>query len=387
MVASVNKKNVVKGPVVYENWRASLEKKDALDIFEYPLFSDAKVTGSAAQEGPPYLFMNQGSADEYLGYFRPVIYVRVYYYLEFKVPDMSSTDTESFHGGTLVDEIAALVSLALGIRIKAGKRSRDCFHSDPQGRPVGWIRQPEFLNSKYQSLVIPCAVLEPHAIREPPLSLLSIISSIPVMKPRAANALIKAARSYQRAMLIVEEDASMAWLFFVTAIEKAANYWMATRGSKLNVFKELNPKLYERLEKFEESEELRSIIAEEFYNQLGSKKKFLGFLLSYLPKPPTERPDTWGQIAWDRDSMKSSFDTIYKHRCEALHEGTPFPSPMCDPPMREREGNKVWHEKPPGSACSSSGGTWVEKDLPMCLNIFEYIVRMALLKWWQELGV
>lgn len=35
------------------------------------------------------------------------------------------TDDESYHGGLLQDEIAALISLSLGIRLKAGDHSRD----------------------------------------------------------------------------------------------------------------------------------------------------------------------------------------------------------------------------------------------------------------------
>ena len=35
------------------------------------------------------------------------------------LPDMSKTDQTQYHGGTFADEIAALASLILGIRMKA----------------------------------------------------------------------------------------------------------------------------------------------------------------------------------------------------------------------------------------------------------------------------
>jgi hypothetical protein len=34
-------------------------------------------------------------------------------------------------------------------------------------------------------------------------------------------------------------------------------------------------------------------------------------------------------------------------------------------------------------ATSTAGGTWVSKDIPMMLHLFEHIVRGALLKWWE----
>ncbi len=35
-------------------------------------------------------------------------------------PKMSKTDDSLYHGGSLVDEIAALASLAMGVRVRAG---------------------------------------------------------------------------------------------------------------------------------------------------------------------------------------------------------------------------------------------------------------------------
>ena len=49
---------------------------------------------------------------------------------------MTKTDTSQYHGGWLVDEIAALLSLCLGIRIKAGGQTRIFEEGkDPKGHP------------------------------------------------------------------------------------------------------------------------------------------------------------------------------------------------------------------------------------------------------------
>jgi hypothetical protein len=50
--------------------------------------------------------------------------------------DMSTTDTSRYHGGTECDEIASLLSLALGCRLKAGDPTRWFkLGDDPRGRP------------------------------------------------------------------------------------------------------------------------------------------------------------------------------------------------------------------------------------------------------------
>jgi hypothetical protein len=373
--------NLVRGPQVYKNWQAYLNKKELRSISEYPLFSDARVTGQETSKYLPYVFLNPVPTDEYRGYFRPIIYIRIEDYLEFQVPDMSQTVTNAYHGGTLIDEIAALSSLALGIRIRAGKMSRYFRDNvDPRGHPVEWIKQPEFLFIDYQSLVIPSA------ISERPLDLLSPLSRIPSMTTDDANALIKAARSYQKALLIAEEDASMSWLFLVTAVEKAASYWKKTSVNKMDIFIEFMPELWHMIDSCEKKDELRSSIAERFSHLMQSQKKFIEFLEKFLPNPPLKRPPKWGQITWEISTLKRSFKTIYGHRSKALHEGTPFPSPMCDPPIRSRNGDRAWNEKPSGLAYSSPGGAWKGVDIPMYLNTFEYIVRESLLKWWAELG-
>jgi len=376
-----SKKTNAKGPQIYENWRASFSKDEVQSISEYPLFSDARVTGEEIDKYKPYAFLNPVPIDEYVGCFRPIIYARIENYLHFEIPDMSKTATDTYHGGTLVEEIAALVSLALGIRIRAGKMTRDFQDNiDPRGHPVGWGRQPEFLNIDYQRLVIP------NAKSERPLGLLSPLSGIPSMSPDDANALIKAARSYQKALLIAEEDPSMSWLFLVTAIEKAAFHWKMAGVNKVDILKEFKPRLCERLGKFEKNEDILSIVADEISNLIASQKKFIEFMMNFLPLPPPRRPPEWGQTSWQESDIKESFITIYKHRSKALHDGTPFPLPMCDPPSRERHGGKEWHEKPFALAYSGAGGTWIKEDVPMYLNTFEYIVREALLKWWLELG-
>lgn len=72
---------------------------------------------------------------------------------------------------------------------------------------------------------------------------------------------------------------------------------------------------------------------------------------------------------------------VYSYRSKALHEGRPFPAPMCLTPLGFAE---VPVEIPLALGASMLGGTWIKKDVPMLLHTFEYIARQALLRWWQH---
>ena len=73
---------------------------------------------------------------------------------------------------------------------------------------------------------------------------------------------------------------------------------------------------------------------------------------------------------------------IYDWRSRALHDGVPFPAPMCQAPKKLDDGHEEFLD---GVAASSHGGSWVFEDLPMLLHVFEHIVRGTLLAWWRSL--
>lgn len=77
----------------------------------------------------------------------------------------------------------------------------------------------------------------------------------------------------------------------------------------------------------------------------------------------------------------TSLDLIYGLRSSALHEGTPFPMPMLEPPPSTDF--EAPSEKPFGLASSAGGGTWLAADTPMTLATFEYVARGALLNWYR----
>lgn len=368
-----------RGPFAYENWALSLKGAPRQMSFEYPLFTDAHITGMVTEGYGPYQFLNTiasakpGSARKY-----PAIVLRMDSYLVYDPEtDWSRTDESRYHGGLIHDEVAALGSLCLGIRLKAGGYTR-IFEpdKDPVGLPVHYSFDDDpILPEPTREHVVPQAV-GTHSLDDiAPLKNLTVLSS------REAIALVRAARLYQDGLWIAESEPALSWLMLVSAVETAANAWRATEETPLERLQASRPEL-ERILMEAGGESLLLRVAEQIAPYMGATRKFIDFVLAFLPEPPPERPVEWAQHSWDERSIKRSMQMIYKYRSRALHGGTPFPAPMSLPPMI-LEGRRG---EVPFGATGTKGSVWIARDLPMLLHTFEYIVRKALLKWWESMA-
>jgi hypothetical protein len=112
------------------------------------LYSDATITGELSAEEPhkPYGLLNM-LPDHRGSQLAPVIALRIQMHLEAELPSFQETDTASFHGGDIADEIAALAALAMGIRLRAGATTRAFYPGDARGRPcadraIPMLRRP-----------------------------------------------------------------------------------------------------------------------------------------------------------------------------------------------------------------------------------------------------
>lgn len=367
------------GPEVFNNWRMWQDSQNHEEwiVQEFPLFSDAQITGELADIPGPYQLLN--TVPMSMGTkLAPTIVLRIAQPQGLNhIPSMQKTDDSRYHGGTIIDEIAALLALQMGVRFRAGKSTRMFFPGgDPRGNPSAFEMVPDLVTPKY--LLRPVV---PRARGEHALNKDGPLFRILELEPVDASALIKASRTFQDALWICESQPSLSWLFLVSAIETAADHWCQAREKPIEVFSSLKTKLTQRLREAG-GEELLSEIAEEFAPIMGSTKKFVDFIMNFLPDPPISRPAAWAQFEWTDLNMRRALKTIYKHRSKSLHGGTPFPMPMCDPPMKvELE----FAEKPTCSAASTRSGTWVADDLPILLNTFEYITRNALITWWRSM--
>jgi len=376
-----------RGPACYENWRAAIDGRPSQGAYEWPLLSDGAINrwklGHPGRETDgPYTFIlwMKPEVPQY-GLARPAIVLRVELHLEtesraVRLQRMQRTDDRLYHGGSLEEEVAALLSLSLAIRLKAGGMWRSFnLHGDPRGSP--YDAPNPALQSNPAGQIIPRAS-EARSLQDAPL-----LDSLPSLGPDGATALIRAARLYQDAMWIAESQPALSWLMFASAVETAANYWRSSEETPRQRLQSSNRGLeLDELLVTVGGEPHAEKVAEMIADSLGSTKKFKDFIVHFPPAEPPKRPNN-GKLPWDTENLRKSLTKIYGHRSHALHSGIPFPWPMCMPPMPS--GNGVPVEIPEGEAIMMMGGSWQKEDLPMHLHTFEYIVQGALCKWWKDM--
>ena len=370
----------LKGPFFYENWLAWQRGDRPCGAIETGLFSDAHVTGQLENGYGPYKFINHLALPELVPDVRPAIILRVELHIDENstAPLPWTPDDSRFHGGTFSDEAAALLSLSLGLRLKAGPVTREFEPgADPRGQPLG-----------YDSRCQPVPPSTSSGKRLPGKTGTHLLDSdvslktLPNLDAKAAIAIVRSARLYQDAIWIADAEPSLSWVMLVSAIEVAAGHWRATQASPIDRLSEAKPALAQLL-RAAGGEGLIAKVADQIADTMGSTKKFVDFISEYLPSPPSVRPlGSVAQVCWESAEMRRHLKMIYSYRSRALHAGTPFPLPMTNPPMLGRQ-DETPEERPLGLMMSSHGAVWKAEDCPMCLHTFEYIVRESLNAWWQ----
>jgi hypothetical protein len=369
------------GPALFENWRAANQNRDIIGAYECPLYSDAWFVGETVTVGP-YQFINTlayPSTNREGGQVAPVLVLRVNLHMEFEKPKMDKTDTSRYHGGWLSDEVAALAALAMGARVEAGPTSREFEPGDVRGKPIAYFGYGiPVLSQKKLGTVLPWVVGR-HSSED-----LSWIAPAFDTDTRNEAALIRAARLYQDVIWIADAEPDLSWLLLVSALETAADRWRQTTLSATERLRDSKPDLVATIEA--RCPELLPLVAAGFADSIGATRKFVDFILNFLPGPPEKRPHIAYQVAWSPEFLKPSLRKIYDHRSKALHTGIPFPAPLCDSPMGV--GDPEWPapaERPPCLAASIHGAVWLRQELPISLHIFEYITRKVLQAWWSSL--
>lgn len=369
------------GPAGWRNWRACLRKAPEQSWQEYGLYSDAIFYG-AIERNPadsPYQVLNAFNAPwtgSRAGPDQPVLFLRVGWHLgEQPTPQMDATDTGSYHGGDVQDEIAALISLAIGARLKAGHYTRMADSEDPRGRPWADTERPiPMVGGPASPRILP-GFQRPRTVTD------ALLETYYMLSPADATALVRAARLYQDAVWIAEAEPQLSWLMLVSAIETAAGQWRSQRSSARDLFLELEPDLASKLSVVG-GDEAVGLVARHLSHQLRATRKFIDFSMNFLPPAPEHRPPTWLQLDWSPSHMRATLAKIYIHRSGALHAGTPFPWPMCFLPFRSSE-QEPPAEVPHGSATAAQGGVWTKEDTPLLLHTFEYITRGVITNWWK----
>lgn len=368
-------------PPVFANWVAHAAGQPQLAGYEFPLYTDANISGSLREGLGPYQFLNSSAAPPSREA-SVAITLRLTIHVDYAIyhdRPFDRTDETFYHGGGIADEIAALLSLAAGIRVQAADVSRVFSDDDSAGFPRtnATERVPMLLTQRWSTILPNVVGTRDLAVAVP------FLQRLDRLEHPSAVALLRAARLYQQATWMAEAEPHLAWLLLVSAVETGALAWRAADATEAERLEEARPSLYKRLVSVG-GEALAGYVASEIAASLGSTSKFLKFALAFLPDAPPVRPDEWGQFNWSRRNWKKTLSMIYNYRSRALHAGLPFPDPMCEAPFRH-ETWRTWAERPTFTASRVKGGTWRIADAPLYINTFEYVARGVLTRWWASL--
>lgn len=371
------------GTDAWVNWRMSLEAGHEIENFEDELHSDRSFVGNAVSMGPYQLFAAmQKRRRTTTG---PAIIVHVQLVAD-PMPqlidgqgNLTKGTTAGYHGGSIGDEIAALMSLELGVRVRfAGTRRSSGIHRpDSHLSPLYFDVPPVHVPDRAGREMLPRAMRRPTDLRS-----LDALKLFPRLKEKKQLALVRAARSYANGLWWANEDPNLAWLQLVTAVEAAARESETIDDDDLvEILRDYDPLLWKAIESVDD--ETRRKIARVRVPMMGVTRKFTEFIVARAEQPPDdERPENFDRFDWAE--LRPAVTQIYRLRSTALHEGTPFPMPMLQEPAVATGGDGAIQETPGGLSAAGLGGIWHAKRTPMLLSTFEQIARSALLSWWLE---
>lgn len=378
MTASPEPPKVERGPACYRNWRAQVAGAPVYMETEFPLYSDAKVTlreGSALQLGP-YVLVNahpRRSLD-------PALLLVVHGHLDPDAarPERIEPNTSGFTGTWPADEIAALLSLLTGARLMSGGPTRQVKNgittiAGDGHRPIGLWDAGAILR------------VVPQAFQQKEISP-SALMTLPNLPAEDATALVRAARSYRDGLWLAESEADLTWLLFVSALEVAAVQQHIEQTKPIDILRRSKASLVKKLQAIG-GQDLVETVAESLKRELRATGRFLDFMRRFMPPPPEKRPPEGFRLDWSEESLNEDMQKIYDHRSRALHDGLPFPAPMCMGPLLSDDSSwEAPQETILGQGARVLGGAWDQSEMPFPLYTFEHIARGALLKWWDALA-
>lgn len=370
------------GTDAWRNWNAFLNGEPEVEDADDDFYSDRHFVGGSTVHGPYTIDPIIGSIGrQQLVTVRPALRLTLGVHTNL-IPDLVVDNSlvppysEAYHGGTVGDEIAALVSLSLGVRLRVAGTSRISGIHDPGDKQRSiYLEVPPLAHPGRPGREhIPAALTRPAQLDQ-----LERLDSFPSIPEKPQMELVRAARAYATGLWWSNEDGNLAWLQLVSAIEVAANYRQQVRATAEELIADLWPELWAVLEALDP--EVRAEISKLLAPQVRATRKFVSFLAECAPEPPEQRP-SFDVLDWTR--MADHAKLIYRLRSDALHNGKPFPQPMLEIPRREENGSI--QEVPGGLTTGGYGAIWAAEETPMLLATFEHIARGALLKWWDELA-
>ncbi|MFI7026283.1 hypothetical protein ACIBMZ_26565 [Micromonospora sp. NPDC049900] len=365
-----------RGPWGWENARAKLAGSPVTGALEIPCYTDRFDVSVERSEGPYTVVSTVEDTeawDRVYGSARLGLIVRIEqhlprsseYYVDFT---WEQGERDVSHGGDAGQELAALISLLLGIRLRAAGISRSFDFSS--GNPFGDLHDPGTAPHIPQTTSRPMLPYLEHAGRTVDVERLSLLGSYAKLSMRQSRALVRAARSYQEAVWIANTDPRQAWLRLVTAAEAIAQF--TQDDPPLVRLRSLHPDIADWVASIND-ETLAGRVTELLVDHQKVIAKFLKFFDEFKPPPPNRRP-VGGSDRMKWTELPQYLKAVYSARSKDLHVGTPVPQAMCRPPfVSERAGiasEMIW----PAST--------LECPRTMSLQMFEYLVRGSVINWW-----
>ncbi len=287
-----------RGPHLWLNWQAlrvgqparstSYDETIVLHPLweEHALYSDADVSGEL-ELGPYRVMTIHSRPTARVGAAAQKLLLRHVDHLLAAPPGVDDTDdldVSGWTGGTLGDQMAALLSLALARRVRCGGVVRQGFSfDDPLGRPTHVLhRSPLMAEPAYEPMIPGIA---DRANLHDAVDLLKRYS---LMCGADAAALTRAAGQFADALWWADADPRIAWLKLVGALEAAANRANMRANEPVAQLKRLRGPLYGRLKKI--CPDAVPVVAQALAGTMAPEAKLLDFTLEHAPGPPDVRP-------------------------------------------------------------------------------------------------
>lgn len=388
--------DLVRGPHGWLNWyaeRAGASRRkethpDSVVIRpiweEFALYTDALLGGSWLTVGP-YEFLHIDHVEKAtVGNARKLLILRAWDHLE-DAPSggewKAETDIADYFGGDIGDELAALLGLALNCRIRSGGSVRQGLplQNMPLGLPdershLAPALQPPHRQSMINTLVDTRSLDDARELLE----------IYPTISGEDAVALVRSARQFVDGLWLADADPRLAWIKLIGALEAAAGRRDDMRDpDSAAKLKRRNRQLYNSLKNVPEA--TLNVVAEQTARLFRVELKVRSFVRAFDPGPPQRRPQGAGWCI-DWADLDQAIGVIYNHRSRDLHDGIPFPWPLCEPPHLIPD-EEMPSERFPAIGVSGRGGKWTADELPMYLHVFAHIVGGSLRKWWASLAV
>lgn len=377
--SSADKRRVLSsGPIGWRNWRAQqLGTRRSPDAYELGLFSDSRFIDHLHGLGPYDITNTIAHGPPTAGVLAMPLVLRVEEYGRSYIdplPQMDKPTIGTWHGGWLADELAALLSVVLGVRCMAGGVIRRYHGARDRGVPMQTEQIPSAPPPPQRSTTPQI----PNCIRRVDLGpARKLMEAYPRLSPGTATALLRAARQYQQALWIADGDPNTAWLQLVSAVEVLAVHELVDDQRPSEIVSHMWPEMADALALAPAN--VRNDVSELLAPQLKAAARYRRFLRRFSPPAPDERP-AYGRVDWRK--LPRAVNQVYTLRSVALHTGVPFPISMCMPPYQDDDGRYV--ERDFSLGVGSGDAYWSADQLPMLLHTYAYIVGGAIRRWWRE---